>query len=135
MTKEILTLAPIFLFFAALVAAALWVERAGNLAGKRIEGGAGEKASARFTGEYFLASRSLKGVVLAMSLIATYGSVSSFVSGPGIAWQFGLGWVVFAAPQIIAGFFILGLIGKRIALVSRATGAITVIDVIRTKQS
>lgn len=133
MTKEMLTLAPIFLFFAALVAAALWVERAGNLAGKRIEGGAGEKASARFTGEYFLASRSLKGVVLAMSLIATYGSVSSFVSGPGIAWQLGLGWVVFAAPQIIAGFFILGLIGKRIALVSRATGAITVIDVIRAR--
>lgn len=145
MSNQILTLIPIFLFFAALVAAALYVERAGNRAGKRIDsrmdsridgcdeatGAAG--ASKRFTGEYFLGSRSLKGVVLAMSLIATYGSVSSFVSGPGIAWQLGLGWVVFAAPQIIAGFFILGLIGKRIALVSRATGAITVIDVIRAR--
>lgn len=136
MTDRFLILAPIFLFFAALVAAALYVERAGNRAGKRIggsENAARSDAARRFTGEYFLGSRSLKGVVLAMSLIATYGSVSSFVSGPGIAWQLGLGWVVFAAPQIIAGFFILGLIGKRIALVSRATGSITVIDVLRAR--
>lgn len=82
---------------------------------------------------YFLGEQSLKGFVLAMTLVATYGSVSSFVSGPGLAWHYGLGWVVFAAPQIITGFLILGVLGKKLALVSRRIGAITVIDVIRAR--
>ena len=72
------------------------------------------KRSANFQKEYFIANRSLGGVVLA--IVATYGSVSSFVSGPGIAWNLGYGWVVFAAPQIITGFLILGIIGKKLAV-------------------
>lgn len=72
-----------------------------------------------FLKNYFLGDRALKGFVLAMTLVATYGSVSSFVSGPGLAWRYGLGWVVFAAPQIITGFFVLGVLGKKLSLVSR----------------
>ncbi len=83
-----------------------------------------------FLKNYFLADRTLQGFVLAMTLVATYGSVSSFVSGPGLAWQYGLGWVVFAAPQIITGFLVLGVLGKKLSLVSRKIGAITIIDVI-----
>ena len=86
-----------------------------------------------FQKEYFLGSRNLGGVVLAMTLIATYGSVSSFVSGPGIAWDLGLGWVVFAAPQIITGFLILGVVGKKMAVLSRITGSLTVIDIIHKR--
>lgn len=88
------------------------------------------KANKNFDKEYFLANSSLGGVVLAMTLVATYGSVSSFVSGPGVAWSLGLSWVVFASPQIIAGFFILGIIGKKLALVSRKTKSLTLIDVL-----
>ena len=88
------------------------------------------KNNSDFQKEYFLGSRNLGGVVLAMTLIATYGSVSSFVSGPGIAWDLGLGWVVFAAPQIITGFLILGVVGKKMAVLSRITGSLTVIDII-----
>ena len=117
MTGHALIFLPLGLFFLALLATMLFTER---LRSRRIEAGPG------FSGEFFLGSRSLSGFVLAMTLIATYGSVSSFVSGPGIAWKLGLGWVVFAAPQIIAGFFILGLLGKKMALTSRACGAITV---------
>ena len=51
--------------------------------------------------------------------------------GPGVAWQFGLGWVVFAAPQIIAGFLVFGVIGKKFAIVGHRIGAVTVIDLIR----
>ena len=45
-----------------------------------------------FVSEYFIGSRSLGAFVLAMTTIATYGSVSSFVGGPGQAlvgyiWQ------------------------------------------------
>lgn len=91
------------------------------------------KRKAALCRRVFLGSRSLSGVVLAMTLVATYGSVSSFVSGPGIAWKLGLGWVVFAAPQIIAGFFILGLLGKKMALASRASGAITVTGLLEVR--
>ena len=82
---------------------------------------------------YFLHSRNLKGFVLAMTLVATYGSVSTFVSGPGLAWHYGLSWVVFAAPQIVTGFFVLGILGYKLALISRKINAITLIDVIRAR--
>ena len=88
------------------------------------------KSGGDFIKSYFLGDRALQGFVLAMTLVATYGSVSSFVSGPGLAWRYGLGWVVFAAPQVITGFLVLGVLGKKMSLVSRRIGAITVIDVI-----
>lgn len=88
------------------------------------------KSGGDFIKSYFLGDRALQGFVLAMTLVATYGSVSSFVSGPGLAWRYGLSWVVFAAPQIITGFLVLGVLGKKMSLVSRRIGAITVIDVI-----
>ncbi|MFU0842277.1 MAG: Sodium/pantothenate symporter [Burkholderia sp.] len=117
--KSLLILAPIAVFLIVLAVVSVLAEK-----GRRRIG---------FAGEYFLGDRSLKGFVLAMTLVATYGSVSSFVSGPGIAWQLGLGWVVFAAPQIIAGFLLLGVAGKKMSVVSRAAGAITVIGLIRAR--
>lgn len=117
--NSLLIFLPIVFFLLVLMGLSVWVERTGR--------------QRRFAGEYFLGDRSLKGFVLAMTLVATYGSVSSFVSGPGVAWQLGLGWVVFAAPQIIAGFLILGVVGKKMAIVSRAAGAITVIDLLRAR--
>ena len=62
------------------------------------------KNNSDFQKEYFLGSRNLGGVVLAMTLIATYGSVSSFVSGPGIAWDLGLGWVVLPLRKLLPVF-------------------------------
>ena len=59
------------------------------------------KKSTNFQKDYFIAGRSLGGVVLAMTLVATYGSVSSFVSGPGIAWNLGYGWVVLLKQDFI----------------------------------
>lgn len=113
----LLVLLPVALFLALL----LYV---GYRANRRLN------ASASFQSEYFLGSRSLGGVVLAMTLVATYGSVSTYVSGPGLAWGYGLGWVVFAAPQIITGFLILGVLGKKMAVLSRRTDSLTVIDLV-----
>ncbi len=106
---------PIILFLFALVFLSLKTKTSGG---------------SEFLKSYFLGDQNLKGFVLAMTLVATYGSVSSFVSGPGVAWRHGLGWVVFAAPQIIAGFLVLGVLGKKMALVSRRISAVTVIDVV-----
>ena len=110
--------APLLVFFALLVVLSLWQTK---------------RDASNFLSNYFLGDQSLKGFVLAMTLVATYGSVSSFVSGPGLAWQYGLGWVVFAAPQIITGFLVLGVLGKKLALVSRRLSAVTVIDVLRAR--
>ena len=110
--------APLVVFFAVLVALSFWQTKV---------------RTTYSISNYFLGDQSLKGFVLAMTLVATYGSVSSFVSGPGLAWQYGLGWVVFAAPQIITGFLVLGVLGKKLALVSRRISAVTVIDVLRAR--
>lgn len=108
---------PVLAFLAALICIGAWCNRS-------------LKRSGNFQRDFYIAGRNLGGVVLALTLVATYGSVSSFVSGPGIAWQLGYGWVVFAAPQIITGFFILGVLGKKMAVLARRTGSLTVIDLI-----
>ncbi|WP_196595946.1 sodium/pantothenate symporter [Pectinatus frisingensis] len=87
--------------------------------------------SVDFSKEYFIGGRRLNGFVLAMSLVAGYSSVSSFVGGPGIAWQVGFAWVLFASVQIVAAYLILGLLGKKMAVIARKIDAITIIDLIR----
>ena len=115
--QQILPLVPIGIFFVVLLLVGYVVSYQANRA-------------TSFKKEYFLGSQNLGGVVLAMTLVATYGSVSSFVSGPGVAWNLGLGWVVFAAPQIITGFLILGLVGKRLTILAHRTESLTVIDLL-----
>ena len=86
-----------------------------------------------FVHEYFIGNRGLGAFVLAMTTIATYGSVSSFVGGPGQAWNIGWGWVYMATVQVTTLFLLYGILGKKMALVSRRLGAVTVIDVIRQR--
>ena len=83
--------------------------------------------------QYFIGNRDLGGFVLAMTTVATYSSVSSFVGGPGMAWQVGFGWIYMAIVQITAIFLVLGVFGKRVALISRKINAVTIIDIIRTR--
>ena len=117
--RELLLFLPIVLFLFLLLLTSIWLEN--------------RKTTEKSLEDFYLSDRNLEGFVLAMSMIATYGSVSSFVSGPGVAWQLGLGWVVFAAPQIIAGFLVFGVIGKKFAIVGHRIGAVTVIDLIRAR--
>lgn len=86
-----------------------------------------------FVKEYFIGNRGLGGFVLAMTTIATYGSVSSFVGGPGQAWNIGFGWVYMAAVQVTTLFLLYGIMGKKMALISRKLNAVTVVDVIRAR--
>ncbi|VFS59329.1 Pantothenate permease [Kluyvera cryocrescens] len=44
-----------------------------------------KRSSGSFLSEYFLGSRSMGGLVLAMTLTTTYISASSFIGGPGAA--------------------------------------------------
>ena len=57
--------------------------------------------------------------MLAMTTVATYSSVSTFVGGPGMAWLVGYGWLYMAIVQVVVVFLVLGVFGKKIALISR----------------
>lgn len=94
---------------------------------------ASSKQGGDFASKYYIGNRTLGGFVLAMTTVATYGSVSSFVGGPGQAWSIGFGWVYMATVQVTALFLLYGILGKKMMLVSHRTGAVTVIDVLRQR--
>ncbi|MFS0674740.1 sodium/pantothenate symporter [Ornithinibacillus sp. 179-J 7C1 HS] len=86
-----------------------------------------------FMQEYFLGERSLGGFVLAMTMTATYGSASSFIGGPGTAYTQGLGWVLLAMSQVVTGYFVLMVLGKKFAIVTRKYKAITMVDFLKER--
>lgn len=120
MKNNILALMPVFIFMMSMLAVSIYLRRA-----------VARKNKAEFLNEYFIGSRSLGGFVLAMTTVATYSSVSSFVGGPGQAWNIGFGWIYMSVVQVTALFLVLGILGKKMAIVSRKINAVTVIDVIR----
>lgn len=91
------------------------------------------QSSKSFLDEYFLGDRSLGGFVLAMTMTATYGSASSFIGGPGTAYTQGLGWVLLAMSQVATGYFVLMVLGKKFAIVTRRYKAITMVDFLKER--
>ena len=92
-----------------------------------------KRLSSGFTEEYYIGSRDMGGVVLAMTLIATYVGASSFIGGPGVAYKLGLGWVLLACIQVPTAFFTLGILGKKLAILSRKLNAVTLLDILRAR--
>ncbi len=86
-----------------------------------------------FINNYFIGGRSMGGLVLAMTLIATFTSASSFIGGPGVAATKGLAWVYLAMIQVPTAFIILGVLGKKFAIISRKINAVTVNDFLRAR--
>ena len=120
MNSKILALLPVFIFMISMLAVSVILRKTNS-----------KKESQGFVKEYFIGSRSLGGFVLAMTTVATYSSVSSFVGGPGQAWSVGFGWIYMSVVQVTALFLVLGVLGKKMAIVARKIDAVTVIDVIR----
>ena len=84
--------------------------------------------------KFFIGSRGMNGLILAMTTMATYTSVSSFVSGPGAAGlTYGYAQVWIAAVQIPVTFLVLGVLGNKLALVSRRSGAVTVVGYLKAR--
>ncbi|TKC16284.1 sodium/pantothenate symporter [Robertmurraya kyonggiensis] len=86
-----------------------------------------------FLQDYFLGDRQLGGFILAMTMVATYGSASSFIGGPGIAYTQGLGWVLLSMAQLATGYFVLMILGKKFAIVVRKYKAITLVDFLKER--
>lgn len=112
-------LLPLVIFMAVMVGISIFVRH--------------QQAGKNFVGNYFIGNRELGGFVLAMTTVATYSSVSSFVGGPGMAFQIGFGWIYMAVVQVTAIFLVLGIFGKRVALLARKFNAVTVVDIIRAR--
>ena len=89
-----------------------------------------KRSTGTFLNEYFLGSRSMGGIVLAMTLTATYISASSFIGGPGAAYKYGLGWVLLAMIQLPAVWLSLGILGKKFAILARRYNAVTLNDML-----
>ncbi|SDI82017.1 sodium/pantothenate symporter [Alteribacillus bidgolensis] len=109
---------PQLIFLASIFIIGFWASR--KIASK-----------SNFLQEYFLGSRELGGLILAMTMIATYGSASSFVGGPGAAYSQGLGWVLLAMSQVATGYFVLMILGKKFAIKSRHYKAVTLVDYLK----
>jgi len=92
-----------------------------------------EKKSTSFVQDYYLGGRSLGGFVLAMTLTATYGSASSFIGGPGVAYNEGLGWVLLSVTQVATGYFTLMILGKKFAIMTRRYKAVTIVDFLKER--
>ncbi|MFD1031836.1 sodium/pantothenate symporter [Metaplanococcus flavidus] len=90
-------------------------------------------SSSNFISDYFLGGRELGGFVLAMTMVATYGSASSFLGGPGTAYTMGFGWVLLAMTQVVTGYFVLMILGKKFAIMARRYGAVTMIDFLKAR--
>ncbi|ALX50176.1 sodium/pantothenate symporter [Lentibacillus amyloliquefaciens] len=90
-------------------------------------------SSKSFLSDYFLGSREFGGMVLAMTMVATYGSASSFLGGPGAAYSIGFGWVLLAMTQVATGYFVLLVLGKKFAIVTRRYKAVTLIDFLKER--
>ncbi|MBR4904287.1 MAG: sodium/pantothenate symporter [Selenomonadaceae bacterium] len=116
---SLIMLLPLILFMAVMVAISVYVRH--------------KQAGKNFVSSYFVGNRELGGFVLAMTTVATYSSVSSFVGGPGMAFQVGFGWIYMAVVQVTAIFLVLGIFGKRVALLARKLNAVTVVDIIRAR--
>lgn len=90
-------------------------------------------SSSNFISDYFLGGRELGGFVLAMTMVATYGSASSFLGGPGTAYTMGFGWVLLAMSQVVTGYFVLMILGKKFAIMARRYKAVTMIDFLKAR--
>lgn len=86
-----------------------------------------------FLNDYFLGSREFGGLILAMTMVATYASASSFLGGPGAAYSIGFGWVLIAMTQVVTGYFVLLILGKKFAIVARRYNAVTLIDFLKER--
>lgn len=120
--SNIFNLIPVLLFLIGMLGISAYIQRASK-----------ENRQKDFAKDYFIGGRTLGGFVLAMTTAATYSSVSTFVGGPGMAWIIGYGWLYMAIVQVIVIFLVLGVFGKKIALIAREIDAVTVIDVLRAR--
>ena len=113
---------PLILYLCGMYVVTIWLSR-----------NKGMLTSGGFIEDYFLGSRGMGAFILALTLMATYTSGSSFLGGPGMAYKMGLGWVLLAMIQVPTALLTLGVLGKRFAIIARRIHAVTLNDFLRAR--
>lgn len=120
MSNKFEILLPMIIYLAVILGVGLLVNKHKSKNGNFIE-------------NYFIGGRTMGGFVLAMTLLATFTSASSFIGGPGIAYAWGYGWILLSMIQVPTAFLTLGVLGKKFAIISRKIGAVTVTDYLKAR--
>ena len=79
--------------------------------------------------EFYTGGRGAGAFVVAMVLAAGLCSAGTFVGTPGLAYQNGLTWVVLTNWQNFMNLMVLGVLGKKIGIISRRINARSYLDV------
>ncbi|WP_353894021.1 hypothetical protein PRVXH_000794 [Proteinivorax hydrogeniformans] len=80
--------------------------------------------------DFFIAGKSLGIFVAAMAVFATALSGFLFIGGPGLTYSVGMGALWFTFPTSISFAMAWYILGKRMRLLTDATGAMTVADAV-----
>ncbi|WP_408955094.1 sodium:solute symporter family transporter [Natroniella sp. ANB-PHB2] len=80
--------------------------------------------------DFFIAGKSLGLFVMAMATFATALSGFLFIGGPGLTYDLGMGALWFTFPTSISFAMAWMILGKKMRLLTEATGAMTVADAI-----
>ena len=86
-----------------------------------------------FVGEYYAGGRSLGALLLAFTLTTSLVSAGTFIGAPALGYQDGFVWLVIASGQVAGGFLVLGILGKKFAIVARKVDAYTVPKVLSAR--
>jgi len=90
----------------------------------------GKTAIDRFVEEFYVAGRGLGAAVVAFIIAAGLCSVGTFIGGPGLAWFLGMPWAALMGLQIFMNFYVLYGMGKKLGIVARRIGAVSLGDVL-----
>ncbi|MEM7384344.1 MAG: hypothetical protein AAF514_05310, partial [Verrucomicrobiota bacterium] len=95
---------------------------------------AGRQRSGKgFIGEYFLGSRNLGMWALALTFAATSASGGSFMGFPALIYSHGWVLALWIAGYMLVPLVGMGLLGKRLNLVARRAGAVTIPEILRRR--
>ncbi|WP_085507171.1 sodium/pantothenate symporter [Thalassobacillus devorans] len=86
-----------------------------------------------FQEEYFIGGRSLGPIVLTFTLLASAASAGTFIGSPGVAYDQGFSWVLILLTQVGMGVYILGILGKKFAIMARKINAVTLTDFLKER--
>jgi sodium/pantothenate symporter len=111
---------PLAIYLVLLIGIAVWAYN------QRQAVGTGGKSA-----EYYIAGRGLGWFILVFTLLASAASAGTYIGGPGFGYEWGYGWVLAAMAQVPAVLMVLGVLGKKFAIVARKLHALTVTDFLR----
>lgn len=92
-----------------------------------------QRNKSSFKEEFFIGGRSLGPVVLAFTMMASAASAGTFIGATGLGYEVGFSWILVIFTQVAMGVYILGILGKKFAIVARRIDAVTLTDFLRER--